>query len=154
MDFLKKILKSKIIKTHMSFFIYNTFFDFSEFVCYHINMHLKNPSCPFGYYHRKYSSFQASRYLGRMILTAKTFDDWSKVYRNLYWALLYKHGRYDLELVNDLKIFSVQMMISFGHDISIVKEELIGFNDLVIGEMGSLSEEEVEMMREKAKAFL
>jgi hypothetical protein len=117
-------------------------------------MHLKNSSCSFGYYHRKYIFFQASRYLGHMILTAETFDDWSKVYRNLYWALLYKHGRYDLELVNGLKIFSIKMMMSFGHDISIVKEELIGSNDLVIGEMGSLSKEEVEIMREKAKAFL
>ncbi len=106
-------------------------------------MQLKNLSS-FSEYYKRYIGSENSEYLIYMFLTARTFFEWIKVYRNLYWTMNRKDCS-DPNTIKELKDVSLRVLVGLSPSLEILKDELMSHQDIdSISDIRPLKGEEME----------
>jgi len=98
-------------------------------------MHVKN-LMGFKEYYKRYLSNENPDYVFYMFLTAKTYNEWVKVYRHFYWIIL-KRDYYDLEEMQECKIFALKMMFRLSYSKGDVIEEIMHYDDSLLAEQAN-----------------
>jgi hypothetical protein len=110
-------------------------------------MYLKD-LLPFNAYHKRHiSNPDLGGYdnLIRMALTAKTFDEWVKVYRNAYWGSIKDSDSFYHEMLCSLRLVSMRAMMGSAPSENDVVEEVMSYTDFVTcRESGPLSGKDLE----------
>jgi hypothetical protein len=102
---------------------------------------------PFDEHRANYVISMGCEHLFYMFITAKSFDEWAKLYRNLYWALLKNKCPGNPQKMEDMRIISLRVMLTKAPSEVELLEEVIGHSDIrLIEELIPINEDELSTL--------
>ncbi|MDD4409244.1 MAG: hypothetical protein PHW52_01150 [Candidatus Pacebacteria bacterium] len=106
-------------------------------------MNIKN-MLPFREYYRRYITTQNCDELFCMLLAARSFYEWAKVYRNYYWVSLKRTNCVRLDMLEEIRMLCLRQMLSSAPSKDELLNELMRHDDLfIVGDITPLEKDEL-----------